>query len=84
MIWRNSRNRVRRLLRIDMIAVWMMSKKKYIREISLIEIRDSMGRREKKNNVTGDKAEDENFLSSFVEWRQFLSVEVSYIKGRDL
>lgn len=26
----------------------------------------------KKNNETGDKAEDENFLSYFVEWRQFL------------
>ena len=39
------------------------------------EIRDSMGRREKKNNVTGDKAEDRGFsvlfcrmASVFGEW----------------
>lgn len=36
--------------------------------------RDSMAVEErKKNNETGDKAEDENFLSYFVEWRQFLA-----------
>ena len=50
-------------------------KEKYIHEISLREIRDSMGRREKKNNVTGDKAEDRGFsvlfcrmASVFGEW----------------
>ena len=37
------------------------------------------GKKRKKNNVTGDKAEDRKFLSYFVEWRQFLAGEVYYI-----
>jgi len=32
--------------------------------------------------VTGDKAEDENFLSYFVEWRQFLVAGV-YIYNKE-
>ena len=58
----------------------MMSKKKYIREISLIEIRDSMGRREKKNNVTGDKAEDGKFSVLFCR-KQLLFVGKRYYIG---
>ena len=43
---------------------------------------DDGGQERKKNNVTGDKAEDENFLSYFVEWRQFLVAGV-YIYNKE-
>ena len=57
-----------------------VKEKVYTRGIFKRDQRFDGGQERKKNNVTGDKAEDENFLSYFVEWRQFLVAGVYYIE----